>query len=71
MKKQKETVHISYQVAEDKKKKSRLLISIDGTGLDLTKKEHSDYLKELVEVVSAQLYARANGINPSNVRYQS
>lgn len=58
----KEKVVIKFTIGEDTEIKDRIVIVINGTGLNINKQDHFRFLEELTKVLSAQMYAKSQGI---------
>ena len=71
MKKKKviEKLTITYNVAESATEKDVILLALKGTGIDLTNKEHKEFMHAIAEVISGQMYAKSQNIDSKNIKY--
>lgn len=65
----KEKIILNYIIANDTKVKGRVIIALDGTGLDLNNPDHKHFLDIIVNVMGSQMYAKANEIPMENVKF--
>jgi len=62
-----EKVKVTYNVAESATEKDVILLAIKGSGIDLTNKEHKEFMHGIAEVISGQMYAKSQNIDSKNI----
>lgn len=62
-----EKVKVTYNVAESATEKDVILLAIKGTGIDLTNKEHKEFMHGIAEAISGQMCAKSQDIDYKNI----
>lgn len=60
---------LKFTFANHAEMKNRILFAFDDTGIDLDNPEHKHYAEIVCRVMAAQLFAKAHGIDPENVKF--
>lgn len=62
------TTNLNFKISASADVPHRIVIFLDGTGLDIDQKEHLEYLKDVVETVAIFAYALTHNVSPAHVK---
>jgi|GEM_PF-5290820 len=67
---QRENISLNYIIGEHPEKKDTIIISIQGTGLNVSNPEHKEFLHAAVGVVAPLMYGKANAIASEAIHFE-
>ncbi len=62
-------ITLDYSIGEHPIKKDTVVITVSGTGINVLNKDHHHFMEVMLNVISSQMYAKANGMEIEDCKY--